>query len=127
MYGMIIACALACMYFFGARWMMQLFFAEPHIVEIGVSIMRVIIFIVFFQVIQVVHMGCLRGAGDTFYTAVATTVSVTIIRSVVSYFAGYVLGIGIIGIWIGVLADQISRFLFASIRFARGKWVKIKI
>ncbi len=127
MYGMIIACALACMYFFGARWMMQLFFAEQHIVEIGVSIMRVIIFIVFFQVIQVVHMGCLRGAGDTFYTAVATTVSVTIIRSVVSYLAGYTLGIGIIGIWIGVLADQISRFLFASIRFARGKWVKIKI
>ncbi|MCR5267329.1 MAG: MATE family efflux transporter [Lachnospiraceae bacterium] len=127
LYGMIIACILACIYFFGARWMMGLFFKEEHIVEIGVSIMRVIIFIVFFQVIQVVYMGCLRGAGDTFYTALASTISVTIIRSVVSYAAGYMLGIGIIGIWLGVLADQISRFLFASLRFRQGKWVKIKI
>ncbi len=126
-YGILIALGLAAVYFFGARWMMELFFAEAHIVDIGVSIMRVIIFIVLFQVIQVVYMGCLRGAGDTFYTAVASTISVTLIRTIVSYVFGYTLGIGIIGIWLGVLADQVSRFLFASIRFRQGKWVKIKI
>jgi Na+-driven multidrug efflux pump len=27
----------------------------------------------------------------------------------------------------GVLADQMSRFIFATIRFKQGKWVKIKI
>ena len=86
-----------------------------------------IIFVVLFQVIQVVYMGCLRGAGDTFYTAVASMISVTLIRSVVSYGCGYLLDLGIVGIWLGVLADQISRFLFASIRFRQGKWVKIKI
>ena len=127
LYGILIALGLAAVYFFGARWMMELFFREAHIVDIGVSIMRVIIFIVLFQVIQVVYMGCLRGAGDTFYTALASTVSVTVIRTVVSYLCGYMLGIGIIGIWLGVLADQVSRFLFASIRFRQGKWVKIKI
>ncbi|MBO4903315.1 MAG: MATE family efflux transporter [Lachnospiraceae bacterium] len=127
LYGLLIALFLAFVYFFGARWMMGLFFSERHIVEIGVKIMRVIIFIVLFQMIQVVYMGCLRGAGDTFYTAVASTISVTIIRTAVSYLFGYMLGIGIVGIWLGVLADQISRFLFASIRFRQGKWVKIKI
>ncbi|MBP5384917.1 MAG: MATE family efflux transporter [Lachnospiraceae bacterium] len=127
LYGIIIALCLACVYFFGARWMMHLFFAEDNIVEIGVSIMEVIIFVVLFQVIQVVYMGCLRGAGDTFYTAVASMISVTLIRSVVSYGCGYLLDLGIVGIWLGVLADQISRFLFASIRFRQGKWVKIKI
>ena len=34
---------------------------------------------------------------------------------------------GIVGIWFGVLADQMSRFIFATIRFKQGKWVKIKI
>lgn len=45
--------------------------------------------------------GCLRGAGDTLYTAIASTISVTIIRTVVSYLFGYTLGFGIIGIWDG--------------------------
>lgn len=126
-YGIFIAVLLAVTYFFGARWMMSLFFSEPDIVDTGVSIMRVIIFVVVFQVIQVVYMGCLRGAGDTFYTALASTVSVTIIRTAGSYICGIVLGLGIVGIWLGVLFDQISRFMFSSIRFRQGKWTKIKI
>ena len=72
-------------------------------------------------------MGCLRGAGDTLYTAIASTISVTIIRTVVSYLFGYTLGFGIIGIWMGVLGDQIARFIFATVRFKQGKWVQIKI
>jgi len=127
MFGGIISVCLAVIYFVGARPLMSLFFVEEHIVAIGVSIMRVIIFVVAFQISQVVYMGCLRGAGDTFYTAVASTISVTFIRTIGSYLGGYVLGFGIVGIWLGVLADQISRFLFASARFKKGKWTQIKI
>ena len=89
--------------------------------------MHVIIFVVIFQICQVIYMGCLRGAGDTLYTAVASMISVTFIRTIISYFYGYVLGWGIIGIWMGVLGDQVSRFIFATVRFRQGKWVKIKI
>lgn len=127
MFGGVIAACLAVLYFFGARTLMSLFFEEEHIVAIGVGIMRVIIFVVIFQISQVVYMGCLRGAGDTFYTAVASTISVTFIRTLGSWLGGYVFGLGIIGIWLGVLADQISRFTFASIRFKQGKWTQIKI
>lgn len=127
MFGGIISACLAVIYFFGAEPLMRLFFEKRHIVAIGVSIMRVIIFVVIFQISQVVYMGCLRGAGDTFYTAAASTVSVTFIRTIGSYLGGYVFGFGIIGIWLGVLADQISRFVFASTRFKRGEWTKIRI
>lgn len=127
MFGGVIAVCLAVIYFFGAGALMSLFFEEEHIVAIGVGIMRVIIFVVIFQISQVVYMGCLRGAGDTFYTAVASTISVTFIRTLGSWLGGYVFGLGIIGIWLGVLADQISRFTFASIRFKQGKWTQIKI
>ena len=95
--------------------------------DIGVSIMYVIIFVVMLQIAQVIYMGCLRGAGDTLYTAIASTISVTLVRTAGSYFFGYVLDMGITGIWFGVLADQVSRFLFASIRFRKGKWTDIKI
>ena len=106
---------------------MGLFFREADIVDIGVSIMHIIIFVVLFQIRQVVYMGCLRGAGDTLYTAIASTISVTLIRTLFSYLFGYTFGLGITGIWLGVLGDQISRYVFAAIRFKAGKWVKIKI
>ena len=127
MIGLGISCVLAVVYFFGGEWLYHLFFAEQEIVDIGVMIIRIMIIIVLFQVSQVIYMGCLRGAGDTTYTAIASTISVTIIRTSASYFFGFVMGLGMAGIWMGILADQISRFLFASIRFKQGKWTKIHI
>lgn len=127
MIGGVISVILAVVYFFGAGWLMRLFFREQEIVEIGVSIMRVIIFVVVLQISQVIYMGCLRGAGDTLYTAVASTISVTLVRTLGSFVFGYMLGFGITGIWIGVVADQLSRFIFGAVRFKQGKWTEIKI
>ena len=118
---------LAVTYFFGGGWLYGLFFEETETIAIGIQIMRIIIFVVLLQIAQVIYMGCLRGAGDTLYTAIASTISVTVIRTAGSYFFGYVLHWGIAGIWMGVVADQLSRFLFASIRFKQGKWTQIKI
>lgn len=127
MLGGCISVVLSVLYFFGGRWLYSLFFVEEEIIAIGVWIMRVIIFVVLLQIAQVIYMGCLRGAGDTLYTAIASTVSVTVIRTAGSYLFGYVLNWGIVGIWMGVVADQLARFLFASIRFKQGKWTQIKI
>lgn len=125
--GVGIAVVLSVIYFFGAAPLYGLFFKEKEIVRIGVNIMRVIILVVILQISQVIYMGCLRGAGDTLYTAVVSTVSVTVIRTVVSYVCCYLFHWGIIGIWCGVLADQLSRYLFASARFRLGKWTQISI
>lgn len=125
--GLCISLCIAVVYFFGGEALYRLFFKEEEIIAYGIQIIRVIMIVVLFQVSQVIYMGCLRGAGDTTYTAMASTISVTIIRTAASYLLGIVLGLGMVGIWLGVLADQISRFLFASIRFKQGKWTKIRI
>lgn len=125
--GLGISMMIAVVYFLGGEALYRLFFEEKVIVAYGVQIIRVIIIVALFQISQVVYMGCLRGAGDTTYTAVASTISVTFIRTTASYLFGFTFGLGMVGIWLGVLADQISRFLFASIRFKQGKWVKIHI
>ena len=127
MIGGVISVILSAVYFFGAGLLMRMFFREEEIVAIGVSIMHVIIFVVILQIAQVIYMGCLRGAGDTLYTALASTFSVTIMRTAGSYFFGYILNMGITGIWFGVIADQLSRFILANIRFRQGKWTQIKI
>ncbi len=126
--GTIISVVVAAIFLLGGRWMMTLFFKkEPHIVDIGVELVYVMIFIVLFQIIQVIYTGALRGAGDTLYTAICSTISVTVVRTAVSFLFGYTFGLGITGVWIGILADQVMRFILSSIRFKRGKWVKIKV
>lgn len=125
--GYVISASLAVIYFVGAKGLYRLFFEDEEIIQIGINIMHVIIFVVILQISQVIYMGCLRGAGDTLYTAIASTISVTIIRTLFSWLGCYVLGWGVIGIWMGVVADQLSRFVFATIRFKQGRWTQIKI
>lgn len=127
MIGGIISIVLAVGYFFGGRFIMKAFFDEDSIVNIGVSITRVIILVVVFQISQVIYMGCLRGAGDTKYTAAVSVWSVTIVRTVFSYVCAYFFSMGIIGVWMGIVADQVSRFILGSARFKKGKWTEISI
>ena len=126
--GLTISIILGFVYLIFGKALFSLFFPkEPHIVQICINISYVIIVTILFQISQVIYMGCLRGAGDTKYTAKCSMLSVTIIRTVFSYVGCYILHWGIIGIWMGILADQVSRYLFASMRFKQGKWVEIKI
>lgn len=126
--GSIISVFVAILFMIGGRWIMTLFFKnETHIIDIGVKLVYVMIFVVLFQIIQVIYTGALRGAGDTLYTAISSTISVTVVRTIISYVFGYILGFGITGVWVGILADQVVRFILSSIRFKQGKWVKIKV
>jgi Na+-driven multidrug efflux pump len=114
----------------GGRWFFSLYFdpvTESHAIELGVQIMRLMVFIVLMQVSQVIYMGCLRGAGDVRFTTIASTISVTLIRPLTSFFFAYTLSLGVIGIWLGVVADQLCRLILTNWRFASGKWTTIKI
>ena len=125
--GRMIAVVLAVIYLSCGAFLYRLFFTEPEIIAMGVEIMRVIVVVVLLQIAQVIYMGCLRGAGDVIYTTIASTISVTIVRPIASYLLCYTAGLGIIGIWFGVCADQLVRFILTSLRFRSGKWTKIKI
>ena len=125
--GGIISVVVSVLYFFGAKLIMRAFFDENEIVNIGIYLMYIVLVTILFQIRQVIYMGCLRGAGDTLYTAVVSAISVTFIRTVFSYVFCYGFNMGIYGVWFGILSDQVIRFICASIRFKLGKWVTLKI
>lgn len=126
--GLVISVILAAVFMVGGRWFFMLYFPnDPQIVDMGVIIVRFMIFIVLFQVSQVIFTGSLRGAGDVRFTTITSMISVAIIRPSVSYLAAYVLGLGITGIWIGILADQGVRLVLSAGRFKSGKWMNKEI
>lgn len=122
-----ISAVLAVIYLIGGRFLFTLYFQEPEIIAMGVDIMHLMIIIILFQISQVIYTGCLRGAGDVVFTMIGSSTSVTLIRSVVSYTMCFVAGFGLNGIWMGIMADQFSRFMFMNLRFRQGKWVNLRI
>ncbi len=125
--GNLISVVLSLLYLLLGEWFYGLYFEEQETINIGIRIMRVMVLIVLMQVSQVIYMGCLRGAGDVKFTTVASTISVTFIRPIASYLFAYVCNLGVIGIWMGVVCDQICRLVLTNWRFKSGQWTEIKI
>ena len=125
--GFIISVALSLFLLLGGRWFFSLYFREPHILDMGVVICRYVMVIVLLQISQIIYTGCLRAAGDVRYTLVAALISVALIRTLVTLLLVSVFHLGLHGIWLGVLSDQLSRFTFMRHRFRQGKWVDLRI
>ncbi len=125
--GFVISLILAIIYFFFGTNIYGLFSDRSDVLEYGAVITNLISFIVFMQIAQLIYMSSLRGAGDTKFTAYASFISVGVIRPISTYILGFVVGWGLIGLWVGVLIDQTLRVVLSSARFKQGKWVNLKL
>lgn len=125
--GLTISGIIAAVFVLFRKSIFRVFFDDPKIVEMGEVIIMFLIFIVLFQISQVIFGGCLRAAGDVRFTLLASLLSITLVRSVSTLIYVNVLGLGLAGIWLGILSDQICRLLILRWRFKQGKWVDRKI
>lgn len=125
--GFGISCILAAILFLFGKTLFGFFFKDRKTLQIGITISRYIMVIVLFQISQVIFGGSLRGAGDVKYTLFSSLLSVTFIRTAVTWLLTSIIPLGIAGIWIGILSDQFSRFILLSIRFKKGKWTTLQI
>ena len=125
--GLAISFILAVILIVFGRPLFSLFFDTPEVLEMGILISYYIIVILLFQISQIIYGGCLRGAGDVRYCLFASLISVTIIRTGVTWVLTSAMNMGLHGIWIGILADQLSRFILLSLRFRQGYWTQLHI
>ena len=125
--GLAISVLLSLALLFGGRWFFGLYFEDPDILELGVKISRYTMVIVLLQISQIIFTGCLRAAGDVKYTLVAALISVSGIRTLMTLLLVVVFNLGLDGVWLGILSDQLSRFLLMGRRFRQGNWVNLKI
>ncbi len=125
--GVIFSLSLSVIFVLLGREIFMMFTDEIIILDYGVMIMRMMTVVVFLQIAQVVYSGCLRGAGDTKYTALVSLISVAIVRPGAGWLFCYPLGLGLFGAWLGLAVDQMVRFVMTYLRFKSGKWTKRSI
>ena len=125
--GLAISLMLSVFLIIGGKWYFGLFSQNETVLATGEIICMYMTVIILLQISQIIFSGCLRAAGDVRYVLMAATVSIAIIRTLVTVVLVYVFNMGLHGVWIGILADQMTRFILVSRRFRQGKWVDLKI
>ncbi len=125
--GLVISLCISAVLLIGGKGLFSLFFDDPEVLKIGVMLCRYLVVIDIFQISQIIFAGCLRGAGDVKFTMFGALISVAIIRTGVTWLLTAPLQLGLAGIWLGILADQISRFTLFSARFRKGNWTRLQI
>lgn len=126
--GLCISLVLSVFFWFGGDLLISLFAkGDEKIILLGGKIMKIIAIVALMQIEQTIYTGCLRGAGDTRYTAVISFVSIGVVRPIIAYLLCYPAGFGVIGAWIALLLDQATRFIASTLRFGSGKWKAIRL
>ena len=105
----------------------RLFSDDAEVLGYGAFLMRMISLIIFMQITQVIYTGCLRGGGDTKFTAFVSLISVAMIRPFSGWLFCYPLNMGLLGAWLGLTVDQLMRLTLSYLRFKSGKWTRYKI
>ena len=122
-----VSVGLMLLFTLGGGMLMRLFTDEPAMIETGKTLLIILAILTPAQITQVIFNGCLRGAGDTRYTAMVSLISVAILRPMMTYLLAYPVGFGVVGAWLAMLIDQFTRLICSAIRFMSGKWSKIKV
>lgn len=106
---------------------MYLFSKDILVIEKGETILLMLALVIQFQVNQVITMGCLRGAGDAKFVAFISLITITFIRPIGTYVLAYGVGLGLVGAWLSIYLDQITRLLTSKYRFTQSEWMKIQV
>lgn len=69
----------------------------------------------------------LRAAGDAGYTSVVSMLCMWLIRVLLGYFLGTVMGFDLYGIWIAMFAEWIIRSVIFGIRSRGDRWLSHKV
>lgn len=114
----------AALYFL-AEPLLRIFTSDPGVIAASISAIHIAAFAQPAMAASFVFSGALRGAGDTRATLIVTAASIWTVRLGVAYLGARVLGWGLAGAWLGILADFSVRATFFWLRFRSGKWQKI--
>lgn len=103
------------------------FIGDPSVVEFSVTFIR--IHAVSIPAVGVFFAidGALRGAGDTRFPLLTSLSGIYIVRIPLSIVFGFILGLGIVGVWIPLVIEYWYRAAVISNHFRRGKWKTLKV
>lgn len=106
---------------------LSLFTKDQDILNMARSVMYIAIFIELGRAMNMVYISALRSAGDTVFPVVMAVISMFGIQALFSYVLGVYFGLGIVGVFIAAMMDEVFRGITMAFRWYRRNWTEIKL
>ena len=116
--------------FFSAGGLVTLFHLSPEACAMAAQVLRACaVGNVLFWPLAFTLPNSLRAAGDAIFTMAVSLGSMFVCRVVLSYvFAcAWGLNLGLLGVWLAMIADWVVRAAFFLFRYWRGRWKRIRV
>lgn len=110
-----------------APFFVGLFTQDPVVADFSVKALRIVALVQPFLASTLVITSALQGSGDTKFPMISTLIGIWSVRVFGIYVLGFILNLGIIGVWLSIALDLIIRGTLLMIRFHRSKWEKITL
>lgn len=125
--AMCVSFCLSLLLMMGYRGVFGLFTQDPQVLDMIRSILLVDIFLELGRAVNMTIIRALLSAGDTTYPMYCALSSMWAVGVVLSFVFGKWLGLGIVGVWIGMAADEWCRAIAFLVRWKSGKWIEKRI
>ena len=105
-------------------YIFNIFTNNQEVIALCRKIMYIDIALEFARAINMTMVRALQTSGDVMYPTILAIISCWLIATVLSYVFGVVLHMGLAGVWIAMMTDELLRAVLFIVRFAQGKWIK---
>lgn len=121
-WALIITFCCSCILALNGEWILRLFTDNETIIQMGIWVFVVDIFLEIGRVRNIFACGTLRAAGDAIYPVVVGVIFQWSVAVGVSYLLGIPLGFGLIGMWVGFALDENLRGVILMRRWHSRRW-----
>ena len=102
----------------------SIFTDNPQIVQMVSELLRVSIFLEFGRSLNLIYVGALKGAGDVRFPVLYGIFSNWCVMVLLAYILGIRFQLGIVGCFLGIAADEITRGAVMFFRWKGKRWME---
>ncbi|WP_186576671.1 MATE family efflux transporter [Aquibacillus kalidii] len=122
--AIVISTLAAIVVYFSRDFLLGIFTDDTTIIEKGALVLLVTIILEPGRAFNLVVINCLRAAGDVKFPVYIGILSMWGVSVTFAWFFGIFLGLGLVGIWIGFIADEWLRGILMLKRWKSRNWIR---
>jgi putative MATE family efflux protein len=123
----VIMSVMGLIFFFFPYVLLRAFTSDEAVIELGTLFLKIVAVIQIPLALTMVLAGSLRGAGDTHFIMIATTLGMWAVRVPIALMAGVWLNLGLLYVWMAMIADWTLRMALMLWRYRSERWRAIQV
>ncbi|WP_096435783.1 MATE family efflux transporter [Alteribacter populi] len=123
--GFTVSTTAAALFAIFRKPLLSIFTDNPEIIELGGILLLLTVILEPGRAFNLIVINCLRAAGDVKFPVYIGILSMWGVSVTISYGAGIIVGLGLIGVWLSFIADEWLRGLLMLRRWKGKQWQRM--